>query len=141
MYLYNFNIFIRNNRCLFYCVFTLQYRVWSSIVIVHEKSVVFLASFFGNISKTISCKIKLVSKECPFHDSNFCLGFIGFKVRKKIYNRMGIRSLVMGENKLNFLRQVDFTYRLTFLNLQYSLNFSQEQLIFLYSSYIELVTS
>ena len=32
-------------------IFTLPYRVWSSIVIVHEKSV-FLASFFRNISKT-----------------------------------------------------------------------------------------
>ena len=32
-------------------VFTLPYRVWSSIVIVHEKSD-FFASFFRNISKT-----------------------------------------------------------------------------------------
>ena len=43
------------NSCLLQdllqCSFTLPYRVWSSIVIVHEKSV-FLASFFRNISKT-----------------------------------------------------------------------------------------
>ena len=32
--------------------FTLPYRVWSSIVIVHEKRVFFLAPFFRNISKT-----------------------------------------------------------------------------------------
>ena len=35
-----------------YCIFTLPYSVWSSIVIVHEKSVFFFASFFRNISKT-----------------------------------------------------------------------------------------
>ena len=35
-------------------IFTLPYRgrVWSSIIIVHEKSVFFLPSFFRNISKT-----------------------------------------------------------------------------------------
>ena len=33
-------------------LFTLSYRVWSSIVIVHEKSG-FFASFFRNISKTV----------------------------------------------------------------------------------------
>ena len=33
-------------------IFTLPYPVWSSIVIVHEKSVFFCFFFFRNISKT-----------------------------------------------------------------------------------------
>ena len=43
---------ITNNINFFtYFIFTLPYRVWSSIVIVHEKGG-FLASFLRNISKT-----------------------------------------------------------------------------------------
>ena len=46
----NLCMILRQKALINICPFTLPYRLWSSIVIVHEKC--FFPSFFRNISKT-----------------------------------------------------------------------------------------